>query len=387
MSLKKTTVLALATLSLSCGASFAADMTLDTLTSIDKSSSSLVCQNPLQTICRDTEADRNHRAENVRVLKSEIASEAARNAAPRIEEMKKQIKPIHFIKRAVATLKIRNQEIMKAANKRIVGFESAVINDKNVGRIKEYLYQAIDGTKFDSTTKNNFKGVIKSIVVGNFNDYIERTNLDDNVLAQILNNACGSDGMVENAFATTIGKDRYVLICPGFLITLNETPSDSERFNSVLQAISHEMGHHIDNSKVGNELYAPYLGCIAENHADQFKRTKDDQKFCDKNKDNAAACNLKVTTSHAGELVADAWGIKVLNLHMRAESYSFAQADQLLTESWEKLCDTGDEGIHPTGDFRIGTILRTNPDVSTYLGCDNSQISKPACTLDGTIQL
>lgn len=383
MSLKKSTIMALATLSLSCGTTYAAD----SLASIDKSSSSLVCQDPLQTICRDTEADRKERAEGIKLLKKEIASEANQNAAPRIAEMKRQIKPIHFIKRFIATMKINNQETMKAASKRIAGFESSIINDENVNRIKEYMYQAIDGSKFDSTTKNNFKGVIKSIVVGNFNDYIERTNLDDNVLAQLLGNACGSDGMVENAFATTIGKDRYVLICPGFLISINETPTASERFNSVLQAISHEMAHHIDNSKIGNALYAPYLGCISENHAAQFKRTKDDQKFCEKNPNDATSCNLKVTTSHAGELIADAWGIKVLNLHMRAQSYSFAQADQLLTESWEKLCDTGDEGIHPTGDFRIGTMLRTTPEISSFLSCDNSQISKPACTFDGSISL
>ena len=381
MSLKKLSLALACVTAFSAAPRFAMDqMNISPLLSLDKSGSSLVCGDALQTICSDTEADRRARDQRVNVLKNDIASEAARNAAPRIEEMKRQIKPIHFIKRMVATIKIKNQEIMKSASKRISGFEGQTINATNVDRIKNYMYQAIDTSKFDSTTKNNFKNTVKSIVVGN--------NLDDNVLAQLMGNACGSDGMVENAFATTIGSDKYVLICPGFLIGLNETPNESERFNAVLQALTHEMAHHIDNSKVGNELYAPFLTCVADNYADQFNKTKDDAKFCKKNEKDPAACNLKVTVSHAGELVADAWGIKVLNLHMRAQSYSFAQADQLLTESWVKLCDTGDEGIHPTGDFRIGTMLRKSPEISNYLACDNTQVNvKPACTLEGAVNL
>ncbi len=384
MSLKKHLTLSLGSLLLS---SMALAGPLESLSTLDKSSSSMICVDPLQTVCVDTQTQRQDRAQRIAALKNEIAAEANQTAAPRLEEMRRTIKPYRIFKRLVATIKIRNQEIMKAAQKRVGGIESAFINEANISRIKNYLYQSIDQSAYDQVTKNNFKTTIQSIIVGNFSDYIERTNLDDSVLAQVLGNACGSDGMVENAFATTLGKDRYVLICPGFLISLSETPTDSERFNSILQAISHEMAHHIDNSKVGNELYAPYLGCIADNYADTFKRTKDDDKFCQTSGTSLAACHQKVTQSHAGELVADAWGIRVLNLHMRAQAYSFEQADQLLTQSWINLCSTSDEGIHPSGDFRIGTSVRTNPEISKYLGCDNAPITKPACTLEGAVTL
>jgi len=198
-------------------------------------------------------------------------------------------------------------------------------------------------------------------------------------MAQLLNSACGNDGLVENAFATTIKNERYVLICPGFLITLSQSPTETERFNSILLAISHEIGHHIDNSQVGNELYNPYLSCLAQNYSSQFKRNKEDDKYCATKDKTEEQCNMKVVLSHAGELISDAWGISALNLHMRTEQYSTLDADQLLTDSWAKLCDTQDEGIHPTGDFRIGTLLRTNPDISEYLGCYNN--GSPACTI------
>lgn len=349
---------------------------------------SSVCNDPLQKICKDTELQRAQRNVFVNKLKNEIALEANNNASPRIEEMKKKISKLRFIKRAIESYKIRNQEIMNSAKKRIVGIEEVVTNKDNIALIKDYMYQAIDQSRFDVATKMTMKSIVKGIVVGNFGDFIERTNLDDNFLAQLMMNACGSDGLIDNAFATTLNNEKYVLVCPGFLITLTQTPDLTDRFNSILQAISHEMGHHIDNSKLGNEIYTPFLKCLANNYTGSFNRTKDDEKFCKKNEKDPAACNMKVTVSHAGELVADVWGIKVLNLHARRQNYSFAETDTLLTNSWTKLCNTGDEGIHPSGDFRIGTLLRTDPDITQYLACDNSSVNaKPACTFEGEINI
>jgi hypothetical protein len=349
---------------------------------------SSVCTDPLQRVCKDTEVQRKARDLYVANLKQEIAKEAAQNAIPRIEEMKSKISKIHFIKRMIQSFKIRNQEIMNSAKRRIGDIESVVTSEENIKKLKTYMAEAIDASKFDDATKTKFKGIMSTVIIGNFNDFIERTGLEDNALAQLLNTACGTDGLIDNAFATEINKERYVLVCPGFLITLSQTASATDRFNSILHAISHEMGHHIDNSKVGEELYAPYLTCLSNNYADKFKRSKADQKFCDKKAKNAAECNQQVVKSHAGELIADAWGLNVTNIHMRAEQYSSIQVDQLLTDSWAKLCGSGDEGIHPSGDFRIGTLMRTNPDITEYLGCNNSQVNiKPACTLEGATNI
>jgi hypothetical protein len=348
-----------------------------------------ICSNSLQRVCEDTKAQRADRDKYVASLKAQISKEAEAAAAPRIAEMKKQISGIHFIKRALQTLKIRNQEIMKSAKKRVGALEDVVTNADNVAKLKSYMYKSIDSSNFSASTKEQFKATIKTIVIGNFADFLERSDLEDNVMAQILGNACGSDGLIDNAFATTLKGDRYVLVCPGFLITLNQTASNEEKFNSILQAISHEMGHHIDNSKVGNDLYAPYLSCIADNYAaDRFKKNADDEKFCKANEKDPAKCNAKVALSHAGELIADQWGIRATAIHARENAYSSAQTDQMLTDSWAKLCGSGDEGTHPTGDFRIGTLMRKNPMITDYLGCNASETdAKPACTFDGAIAI
>lgn len=343
-----------------------------------------VCSNPLQKICTDTLVQRKERDVYVSNLKIEISKEAATNAAPRIAEMKKKIKSYRLIKRFLEGTKIRNQEVMNSAKKRINGFESVVTNPENVKKIKDYLYSAIDTSSFDIATKESFKAIIKTIIIGNFSDFLERTDLENNVLAQMLGNACGPDGLVENAFATTIKGDRYVLLCPGFLITLNQSATAADRFNSILQAISHEMGHHIDNSKVGNELYAPYLSCLAKNYSDRFTKSKEDEKFCSANSKNLVKCNEKVVLGHAGELIADQWGIRTTVVHATAENMSTAAADQMLSDSWSKICGTGDEGIHPTGDFRIGTLMRNNPGISQYLSCNSNETdTRPGCSFAG----
>jgi hypothetical protein len=361
-------------------------LTLATLSSVSLSAmaSGSICSDPLAKICKETVNERAERDKFVKGLKSEISIEAESNAAPRIAEMKKQISGIHFIKRFLAQTRIRNQEIMRSAKKRITGFESVVTNDGNVDKIKNYMYQAIDTSHFSENTKLQFKEAIKSIKVGNFADFLEKSDLENNVMAQMLGNACGSDGLIDNAFATTLKGERYVLICPGFLITLNQAASDADRFNSILQAISHEMGHHIDNSKVGNELYAPYLNCLSNNYSDRFNKSSDDQKFCKTNEKDPAKCNEQVVLSHSGELIADQWGIKVTAIHAKSESYSTGDAEQMLSLSWSKLCGSGDEGIHPTGDFRMGTLMRKNPAINDFLSCNASETdSKPACTFDG----
>lgn len=346
-----------------------------------------ICSSPLEKICNETKEVRKERDQYVDTLKQEILKEANKSAEPRIAEMKQKISAFHFIKRMIQTYKIRNQEIMRVAKTRVGDLESVVTSEENISKIKNYIYQAIDESKFDELTKESFKNNIKSIVVGNFADYIEKTGLDESVILQFLGNACGSDGLVDNAFATTLKGERYVLVCPGFLITLKQKNDSKERFNSILHAISHEMGHHIDGSKVDSKLYEPYRNCLAKNYADQFKRSKKDDKFCKEKTTDAATCNRQVVDSHSGELEADQWGILVTAIHARSEMYSNFEAESMLTSSWAKLCETGDEGIHPTGDFRINKLMSKNANIRNVLACASGEMDEvPACGFEGEMK-
>lgn len=350
--------------------------------------STSICDNPLQNICTETKTQRAERDIEIQKLKQEINSEASKNAASRIDEMKKHISILHPLKRIIQSFKIRNQETMKSTKLRIGDLDKGIMSAENVTKLKNYMYQAIDETNFDSLTKSKFKDIIETIQIGNFADYIEKSGLEDNALAQYIGGVCGTDGLIDNTYATTVKGNRYVLVCPGFLITLSKSASEKEQFDSVLHAIANAMGHFIDNSNFGEKIFMPYLKCIADNYIDRFNKSEEDKIICERDavKKTPGACADKVILSHARDLIADQWGIKVAGIHARSENYSVSDSETMLTLSWANICGSIDEGFHPTGDFRIGTLMRLNPSIVNILSCGNrAENLKPACTFDGAV--
>ena len=147
------------------------------------------------------------------------------------------------------------------------------------------------------------------------------------------------------------------------------------------------MGHHIDTKLLGEEVYMPYLSCISKNYSNALVTTDKLIKMCKKKKKSKDECDLDVVRQHARELIADQWAIKFLGIYARTNNYTVFQIDSLPTYNHTGACGMESEGIHPSGNFRIGTLLRNNPDISDLLSCDNSKIKKPACTFDGEVNL
>ena len=354
------------------------------------SQESKICSNALQTICTDTKVERAANQKNIEAIKKEISEVASAAAAPRIEVMKNENKGIRkFLKRLFSSMSIMNQEIMKAAKTRIGGIESLVNDPNNVALIKNNLKQAIDESNFNEATREKFKEKVDSIVVGNFGNFIEKIEASAQE-GQRMPNYCGSDGMTENAFAVVINKENYVLICPAFLITLSQTENDQEKLSKLIMLLTHEMGHHFDDRSFGRRTYESYLSCIADNYSSNLNKSKDDAKFCKemaKKKYDSKICDTRVVTSHMSELIADQWAIKALAVYAKNQQKSVSEFDSLLVANWSGLCGTKDEGIHPTGDFRIGTLLRINQEISDQLSCNNTEVKTPACSFDGAINL
>ena len=255
----------------------------------------------------------------------------------------------------------------------------------NVEMYKNYMYQAIDESNFDELTRTTFKKTIASVVIGNYQNFFEGNEL--HILQDDSNLICGKDGMQINAFSTEILRQKYVFFCPGFLINISQIKNKQEQLNAIIHMMSHELAHHIDLKLLGEKVYRPYLTCLFKNYSDLFKKLPSDEILCNKLGLNSDSCKASVIVSHGKELIADQWAIKVLAIHARRLNYTIDQMDNFLKVSFVNICDTVDEGIHPTGDFRIETLLRVNPIISDYLSCNNSSIKKPACTFDGAINL
>lgn len=351
------------------------------------SQDSQFCSQPLKTVCKNSKLHNGLTSQSIKRLKDQIYKEAIKNAKPKIAKLEKQYTDSwHTNNRDKLRYKILNQEIMKSANSRIKGLESVVTNMKSISLIKSYMKMAIDESHFNESTRKSFKKTIDSVMIGNFSDYNMRKGTKDDY-SKHKTSPCGLDGMEVNATSTTFNNQKYILLCPGLLINYTQTLNEQEKLNNILFTITHEMGHHLENSKAADKVFIPYISCLVENYSDDLQANQEDKFFCQNIAKNKEECRIKVTVSHAGELIADQWAINVIAIYARTKKYSPTQTDLLLRNNLSKFCGMMDDGIHPSSDFRIETLLRVNPEVSNYLFCNNSKIKKVACTFDGSVNL
>jgi len=109
-------------------------------------------------------------------------------------------------------------------------------------------------------------------------DILERTartelfsfeNLNSKNSARILQ-ACDKDGMGEQAiFLDKIDQNYYMLICPGELLRA----ARASRFPLKLLSffIGHELGHSVDISKAGTQIFSNYLNCLEKFYGTEFR--------------------------------------------------------------------------------------------------------------------
>ena len=341
------------------------------------------CSNPLKTICKDTKAESDKTNKVLTRLRNEIYDEAIKNAKPAVDSFQKRFPDSWMAAdRAQLVYMLRNKEIMKSASSRISGLETLVINKKNITAVKKYMKQAIDESSFSESVRQSFKKTIDSVIIDNFNNYNIRSGAKTDFFNQ-LEKPCGIDGMEVNAFAETIDNKKYVLICPGMLINSSKTINEEQRLSNILVVLAHEIGHHLDLSHPARDVYKPYVDCLTKYYSYDFSPSMSDVLFCQKKTNNNSECRFQITLSHSNELISDQWGIKVLEIHARTKGYSTTQTESLLKNNYYKMCNSTDQGIHPSTNFRIESVLRVNPVISDYLSCNNSKITKPACTFDG----
>ena len=100
-------------------------------------------------------------------------------------------------------------------------------------------------------------------------DFMERTKVTSSYFKQLWRAHCGMDGMTVNAFATTAGWKKYVLVCPGLLVKLNSLRNSQELTNEIFLILSHEIAHHFDSGKFKKHM-SPWQPATKRN----WKRTK-----------------------------------------------------------------------------------------------------------------
>lgn len=338
------------------------------------------CTDPMGAICTDTKKKREARENRINQLKKKIfneASELALEEGPSDQSLLRGL-----IERWIFRNNQSVSNILKVSAKYISGFEKETVTRPNIMRVKGALYKAIEKSRLPGNVKHNFKLIVKNTKVGMLSDL--NIKFKNKHKAKSFRGAyeytCGEDGLEDNAFAISSWGQDYVVLCPGWLITLNKTANEKEKFFNIFQVLVHEFAHHID-SRGFPQIYEKLSQCYQKYHAQSFNKTGIDHFFCE---ENPKECNKRVVESHLGEVSSDIWAIQASLQYMKEQSFYQEDIFNMYKFGMVKLCDSTDEGVHPSGAFRIGTMLRGNPDVGIAMNCDLYQDKRDIwCGLDG----
>ena len=367
------------------------------------SQESKFCKDPIKSVCIDTDAQVKARNTYIDEIKKETLDQATIAAEPIISKiwvpiLRSEEKMTNYYNKVAFAL---DNEIVKISLARIKEIEASVINQKNILLYKSYMKKAIDETQFSRSTRENFKKKVDAIKIGTYYDYLNVTGLLHETKPIYRGFECGTDGMKSKAFILKTGHgpnrsginyssppEDYVFICPGQLFTLNQISNEEERFTSILQVITREMGKYMfELVTEQDETYFPFLNCFKENYHASLRKSDGQKTMCNSYGIESPICREAVVGAHRTELVANHWGNRVLALYAREHNYSTTQMESMIKSNFAHTCNEEDDILNPSGKFRIEMVLRLDPKISDLLSCNNSAVKKPACTFEGSINL
>lgn len=165
-----------------------------------------------------------------------------------------------------------------------------------------------------------------------------QNNVSDNTLEDIhaLYKLC-SKSFEDNAFATTIHKERVVVLCPGEMIGAIEFGNDMNfmpnlKLMPLVMTMGHELAHHFD--------YRHYPSAYKQIYEEMSQRQSEFKRPIEK---------------YMSEISADTWGLKVTKIIM-SKIGSPATQSNMYAGALNDLCGSEDDGIHPSGKFRIQVL-------------------------------
>lgn len=351
-----------------------ASLTLALLLSASTTFASEMCTNSLAMICKDAKAENAKQETYLKDLSYKIREDAAPRIQARTEAALKKIAKFRLIKRALTEMRIQQQEIMRTAQRMYPEINALLADKSKHEELKSYVREAIGVTDFAKDAKLNMHKILNEVQIVSFEEYIDIFDIDESLFKNMTMNGCGTDGLAVNAFAFKhpTKKTKFVVICPGLALKSQALTNKEDAYEDITFVIAHELGHHIDNGEVGNQVYANYLSCIARDHAQELVMTKKTEKVCKKS--SQEECRVANTLTHARELVSDVWGFKALNVYRARHNYNILNTEDLIKSNLQFLCNSSDEGTHASGDFRVGIHLQMNQDVKEALSCQDSQV-------------
>ncbi len=251
--------------------------------------------------------------------------------------------------------------------------------EKYFGDIQNKMAKDIERRPgLNKATKKAMIKKIRSVEYVEADDLLTGDYKSTELMAEFLSN-CGADGMDDNAISTSYtdanGHEKEVFyICPGALIATaaNRSTSDPHWMIGLSMTIGHELAHKIDFREYPR-AYEKLRLCLRQYHKDELNGLIV--------KGNAVVS----VKAYMGEISADYWGSQVLADYLVGLSNP-AEKIKILQDAVQDLCGTPDEdNVHPSGEFRIRNLVRSNPKIHAAIGClPPPATAKPACNLEGS---
>ncbi|MEK2645756.1 hypothetical protein [Bdellovibrio sp. BCCA] len=219
--------------------------------------------------------------------------------------------------------------------------QNHVPTDLGIAEIKSQLSQAIElSREIPNDNKAKMQELLQEIRLISFNDL--DPDEDGAPTAADINKiykGCTKNHFLDNAFADSNKKgEKFVIICPGEIVGSIEFSKDYEipqkyQLVPLIMTLGHELSHHFDFS-VMPEAYSATLKSVMA-IKDELKHNK--------------------IENYMGEITADLWGIKTFVVATQNMESEFQVA--FIKGAVNDLCSTEDDGIHPSGKFRINRLL------------------------------
>lgn len=298
------------------------------------------CENPIKYTCADEAQSAKIREDKIARIEVQLKNIAFKRMLDEIddEEIKEQLKKFEDIDN-IKPKKIRlGIEKIFYAQLRIAFGEYITSNNLPVTSggelVAEALHIAIEeSNEVTPQIKERMHSILNETRLIAF-----QNNVDDNSLEDIhaLYKTC-SKSFEDNAFATTIHKERVVIICPGEVIGAIEFSNDAHfavnlKLMPLVMTIGHELSHHFD--------FRYYPSAYKDLYAAMSARRSEFKKPVEK---------------YMSEISADTWGLKVSKIIM-GKIGSPVTRSQMYMGALNDLCASEDDGVHPSGDFRIDVL-------------------------------
>jgi len=219
--------------------------------------------------------------------------------------------------------------------------QNRVPTDLNISEIKAHLSQAIElSREIPAENKAQMQHLLQEIRLIAFNDLDPE---EEGALTvreiNLIYKGCTKHHFVDNAFADSNKKgEKFVIICPGEIVGTIEFAKDygiprEYQLVPLIMTLGHELSHHFDFS-VMPEAYTSALKTVTDLKS-ELKHSK--------------------VENYMGEVTADIWGVKTFVL----ATYNMTPELQMtfVKGAVNDLCGTEDDGVHPSGQFRINRLL------------------------------